>query len=385
MPTRVGNVLSWASTLEPEALAQATRAAELPFVAGPVALMPDAHVGIGSTVGAVIPTREAVIPAAVGVDIGCGMIAVETDLADSHLPDSLDPLLSRLGRVVPAGVGKGHQKSSGRQVDVFKVVGKPASELTDKQRSTAIEQFGSLGSGNHFVEVCLDERGVVWVVLHSGSRGIGNQLAMTHIEKAKGLMKGYVGKLPDPDLAHLVEGTPEFARYIGDMLWAQDYALANRDRMMNAVLRELFTAAGRGGEVARINCHHNFTQKEHHLGQDVWLTRKGAIQARRGDLGVIPGSMGTQSYVVEGLGNPESYESCSHGAGRRLSRGAARRGLDVEGLHRAMTGKTWNAKRAAALIDEDPRAYKDIDQVMADQRDLVRIVHTLRQTLNYKG
>jgi tRNA-splicing ligase RtcB len=378
-PTRHANVLSWASDIDPQTLAQAERTARLPIVAGPVALMADAHLGLGATIGSVIPTEGAVIPAAVGVDIGCGMIAVETTLTAGDLPTDLSPLHRRIEQTVPAGVGKGHRRA---HEDVFGVIGRPASALTDDQMEKTYLQFGTLGSGNHFLEVCLDERDVVWVVLHSGSRGIGNQLATAHIKEAKRLAGT---TLEDRDLAYLIEGTAEFHRYIGDMLWAQDYAFANRAAMMDAVLGELFEFAGEGAETDRINCHHNFAAEEEHLGRRVWLTRKGAIRARAGDRGVIPGSMGSRSYVVTGLGNPDSYHSCSHGAGRRLSRTAARKQLDVDEFVRLMEGRSWNRAHALALIDEDPRAYKDIDQVMEDQRDLVRPDHTLRQVLNYKG
>ena len=374
-------LLSWASEVDPNTVEQAERASRLPFVEGHVALMPDAHFGIGATVGSVIPTRGAIIPAAVGVDIGCGMIAVETDLVADGLPDDLDKLHSHIAAVVPAGVGKGHER--GR--DVGSVVGWPEiTDLTDKQRAKTEQQFGTLGSGNHFVEVCLDERERVWVVLHSGSRGIGNELAKVHIDGAKGLMKRYFVDLEDPDLAYLVEGTPEFDAYIDAMLWAQHYALANREQMMDAVLVQLFGFVGAGAEVERINCHHNFTQREHHHGKNLWVTRKGAIKAADGDLGVIPGSMGTRSYIVSGKGNPASYNSCSHGAGRRLSRGQARRTLTPESLDALMAGKAWNHD-ANALLDEHPDSYKDIDRVMADQADLVEIRHTLSQILNYKG
>ena len=241
--------------------------------------------------------------------------------------------------------------------------------------------------------MCLDERDRVWVVLHSGSRGIGNQLANQHIEAAKGLMKKLFINLEDPDLAYLVEGTPEFDAYIADMLWAQEYARANREQMMDAVLSELWgyvgtrntDAAGPGSEVRRINCHHNYSEQEHHLGHDVWLTRKGAIRARRGDFGVIPGSMGTSSYIVRGLGSPASYESCSHGAGRRMSRSRARREISLEDFVASMDGRDWQKSKAGQLLDEAPQAYKDIDQVMADQADLVAVEHTLHQILNYKG
>lgn len=381
-PTRHGNVLNWASDLDPRALEQAERTASLPFVAGHVALMPDAHVGLGATVGSVVATDGAIIPAAVGVDLGCGMIAVETSLTSKSLPDTLGALHGGIREAVPAGVGQGHRDAD---VDVFDVVGRPGgTELDDRLERKARAQYGSLGSGNHFVEVCLDERDVVWVVLHSGSRGIGNLLASAHISDAKDLMKKYFITLDDPDLAYFVEGTAEFDSYIADMLWAQKYAMANRERMMDLTLAEVFSRFG-GTELSRINCHHNFTDREHHLGRNLWVTRKGAVRARVGDRGVIPGSMGTRSYIVSGLGSEASYMSSSHGAGRRMSRAKARRELDEAGLKAAMVGKSWDDRAARDLIDEDPRAYKDIDVVMDDQRDLVTIDHTLSQILNYKG
>jgi tRNA-splicing ligase RtcB len=389
MPTKYENVLSWASDIEQGTLDQAAKAARLPFVQGHVALMPDAHIGKGATVGSVIPTKGAIIPAAIGVDIGCGMIAVETDRTANHLPDDLGALLSAIEQTVPAGVGQGHENGGGnskRDRAWHRFTNKvPSPKMTEKQGNTAFKQFGSLGSGNHFVEVCLDERDHVWLVLHSGSRGIGNQLATEHIDGAKGLMKAHFITLEDPDLAYLVEGTPEFNDYITAMLWAQAYAMENRAQMVAAALPKLLEATGGGSVVQTINCHHNFTQREHHHGHNVWLTRKGAIQARTGDKGVIPGSMGTRSYIVSGLGNPSSYNSCSHGAGRRLSRGQARRELTVASFEEAMEGKTWQSGNAEKLLDEHPASYKDIDVVMADQADLVSIDHTLRQVLNYKG
>ena len=383
-PTQVApKLLSWASDLDPAAAKQAERTARLPFVEGHVALMPDAHVGIGATVGSVIPTRDAIIPAAVGVDIGCGMVAVETDLVASDLPDSLDALMPLVARRVPAGVGKGHEfaVSAGR----YDALGKPATELSAKQQTTAATQFGTLGSGNHFVEVCLDERDHVWTVLHSGSRGIGNQLAQKHIATAKGEMKRLGQTLEDPDLAYFVQGTPEFEAYVTDMLWAQRYAMASRAVMSERVVKSLFEVVGKGRQLRVINCHHNFTQRETHDDTELWVTRKGAIKADAGDEGVIPGSMGTRSYIVKGLGNTASYHSCSHGAGRRLSRGQAKRTLTIDSLKEAMAGKAWLDGNATALLDEHPAAYKDIDQVMADQRDLVEIQHTLSQVFNYKG
>jgi tRNA-splicing ligase RtcB len=348
--------------------------------------MPDAHVGKGATVGSVIPTDGAIVPAAVGVDIGCGMIALETRVRAEQLPDDLTPLLHRIERAIPAGVGRGHDDRRGP--DPLALIGAPRTELTDAQLRRTREQYGSLGSGNHFFEVCVDERDVIWVVLHSGSRGIGNQLAQAHVQQAKRLAEHAGAALEDPDLASLHEGTDEFDTYIADMQWAQRYARANRDRMMDLAVSEVAAFVGVAPdtiELRRINCHHNFTEREQHHGRELWVTRKGAIRAGTGDLGVIPGSMGTSSYIVRGLGNAASFESCSHGAGRRLSRTKARKRFGATDLADRMAGRTWNADRAAALVDEIPDAYKDIDQVMADQADLVEVQHTLHQVLNYKG
>jgi len=378
------NLLSWASDIEPGTVAQAARTARLPFVAGHVALMPDAHIGIGATVGSVIPTADAIIPAAVGVDIGCGMIATETTLGAADLPEDLGRVMPLIEQRIPAGLGKGHEHANAAD-ERLAGLGRPRTALTARQEATVAAQFGTLGSGNHFVEVCLDERDRVWTVLHSGSRGIGNQLATGHIRAAKDLVRRSHISLEDPDLAYFVQGTVEFDTYIADMLWAQRYAMASRARMADALNATLFAAAGGGTEVRRINCHHNFTQRERHHGRDLWITRKGAIKAAAGDEGVIPGSMGTGSYIVTGLGNTASYTSCSHGAGRRMSRTAAKQRLSADSLRDAMRGRTWNHDRADALLDEHPHAYKDIDQVMHDQRDLVTVQHTLRQVLNYKG
>ena len=385
MPTTINDkLISWASDIDPGTVRQAEKTARLPIVEGHVALMPDAHVGIGATVGSVIPTRGAVIPAAVGVDIGCGMVAAELDVSEDQLPDALEALLSRIAKVIPAGVGQGHDRVAGK-ADRWLAAHKPATELADKQVAKVTKQFGTLGSGNHFFELCVDERSRVWVVLHSGSRGIGNQLAQMHIAKARHLATRLQLRLEDPDLAYFVEGTPEFRAYITDMLWAQDYARANRDQMMDNAMREVFAFIGHGRETRRINCHHNFTQQEVHGGADLWITRKGAIKADHGDLGVIPGSMGTRSYIVAGKGNETSWTSCSHGAGRRHSRTQAKKLFTPADLAVQMAGKVWLDQRADALVDEIPSAYKDIDQVMADQADLVEVRHTLRQVLNYKG
>lgn len=390
MPVKRENILSWGSDVEEGTIQQAAMASRLPFISGHLALMADAHVGKGSTVGSVIPTKGAIIPAAVGVDIGCGMIASQTKLTASDLPDSLDSLMPLIERSIPAGVGKGHKQDRDYNWpdDLRRRGALRGTDLTSAQQNTAVTQFGTLGSGNHFVEVCLDENDGVWVVLHSGSRGIGNQLASWHINEAKSLMRKLFIKLEDPDLAYFVEKTPEFEAYIADLLWAQEYAMGNREEMMDQALEALSAVVGRLGfdiEESRINCHHNYTAQENHNGQNVWLTRKGAIRAREGDLGVIPGSMGTRSYIVEGLGSAASYNSCSHGAGRRLSRGQAKRTLDLAEFQAQMQGVTWNSNRAESLLDEAPGAYKLIDQVMEDQKDLVRVVHTLHAVLNYKG
>jgi len=385
VPTVVNpRLVSWASDIDAETIAQAEKTARLPIVEGHVALMPDAHVGLGATVGSVIPTAGAVIPAAVGVDIGCGMIAAELDLTEDRLPDSLDPLLRRIEIAVPAGVGRGHHRIE-RNAHQWLAAHRPATDLSLDQADKAAKQFGTLGSGNHFLELSVDERRRVWVVLHSGSRGIGNQLAQMHIGRARKLAARLERRLEDPDLAYFTEGTPEFSAYISDMLWAQDYAHANRDQMMDNALREVLAFVGTGRETSRINCHHNFTEREVHDGRELWITRKGAIRAREGDLGIIPGSMGARSYIVAGKGDERSWTSCAHGAGRRYSRTQAKKLFSAADLAHQMEGKVWLSDRARSLVDEIPAAYKDIDQVMADQADLVTVLHTLRQVLNYKG
>lgn len=377
-------LLSWASELDEQTVAQARRTARLQIIEGHVALMPDAHLGIGATVGSVIPTRDAIIPAAVGVDIGCGMIAVETDLGAVDLPGSLDALVSRIERAIPAGVGKGHgaRATAGRS---WLHDHPPDRGFSPKQVERTVTQFGTLGSGNHFVSAALDERERLWTVVHSGSRGIGNELATEHIERARKLAERSGLHLEDRDLAYFSEGTSEFDSYVADMLWAQDYARANREQMMDVVLDELFAFVGRGSEVQRINCHHNYSARERHDDVDLWITRKGAIRARTNDRGVIPGSMGNDIHIVRGLGNPTSYESCAHGAGRRHSRRQAKKRFTVDQLRKGMEGRAWNRDRAGALLDEIPGAYKDLAQVMADQADLVEAEHSMREILNYKG
>jgi tRNA-splicing ligase RtcB (3'-phosphate/5'-hydroxy nucleic acid ligase) len=379
---------SWATDLDEQTINQARRAASLPVVTGHVALMPDAHVGIGATVGSVIPTEGAIIPSAVGVDVGCGMAAIRLDITADHLPNNLDGLLGPIAKAVPAGVGQGHTRTRSAVERWFAANPPPPSVGGDLLRR-AENQFGSLGSGNHFFEVCLDEHDRVWLFLHSGSRGVGNILATRHIGRAKSLARHLAESPSDPELGWFLQGTVPFQEYIADMVWSQAYAFANRETMLDAALSTFVKHVRRGREVERINCHHNYAAVErHHVGsetKDLWITRKGAIRAGVGELGLIPGSMGTKSYVVRGLGNPLSWESCSHGAGRRLSRTEAKRRHTAKDLREQMAGRAWQVDQADALIDEIPSAYKDIDVVMANQADLVEVVHTLRQVLNYKG
>ena len=372
----------WANDLDTQTLAQAERTARLPIVTGHVALMPDAHLGLGGTIGSVVPTEGAIIPACVGVDIGCGMAAVRTDLTASDLPDDLRPLLSQIERVVPAGVGQGHER---RPADAWLDGHRPRTTLDSKLESKAYKQMGTLGSGNHFAEISLDDDERVWLVIHSGSRGIGNILAQSHITEAKAVARRLDIGLEDPNLAYLLEGTPEFDHYLADLRFAQAYALNNRETMINAMLRVFFRFVGKGRELSRVNCHHNYTEREVHQGRELWITRKGAISATAGEMGVLPGSMGTDSYIVEGLGNPESYNSSAHGAGRRMSRTKARKTLTPESLRDAMKGRTWLSNRAKSLVDEHPDAYKDVREVIRLSADLVKVRHRLQAILNYKG
>jgi tRNA-splicing ligase RtcB len=384
MPARVDDKLLVWGDQEEATIDQARKAARLPIVSGHVALMPDAHIGIGATIGSVIPTENAVIPSAVGVDIGCGMVAVRTDVREDQLPDELKPLLLNVEHAVPAGVGKGHGRVT-KEAESWLASRRPPGDLSDKQIRTTLEQFGTLGSGNHFLEVSIDEENKVWIVLHSGSRGIGNQLATAHISKAKSEMKRALISLEDRDLAYFVQGTQEFDAYIADMQWAQDYAMANRAQMIDAAVAVLLKFMGFGAETERVNCHHNFAARERHGGTDIWVTRKGAIKADVGDLGIIPGSMGARTFIVRGKGSELSYNSCSHGAGRRMSRSQARKQITEEALREQMSGRTWLEKSARRLLDEGPDAYKDIEQVMRDQTDLVEVVHELHGIVNYKG
>jgi len=380
-------LINWATIIDPNAIVQAEKSARLPIV-DRVALMPDAHVGMGATVGSVIGTKGAIIPAAVGVDIGCGMIAHQLDMTQEDLPVNLDAFMPDVERVIPAGVGKGNDGRWSNAAEKWLTDWTPrfSTKLDAKLNIKILDQYGSLGSGNHFFEICVDETGGVWFVIHSGSRGIGNMLAQRHIKAAKALCASKGIKLEDKDLAYLSEGEDEFYLYMDDLAACQDYARANREQMMHRVVLAFRAFIGRKvGISTTINCHHNYTEREVHDGEELWVTRKGAIRAGVGDLGVIPGSMGTRSYIVKGLGNAESYCSCSHGAGRVHSRSAAKRIYTVDDLALAMEGKVWNSNKAQSLVDEIPQAYKSIDQVMEDQKDLVEATHTLSQVFNFKG
>jgi tRNA-splicing ligase RtcB len=370
--------------VESAALDQLTNLSNLPCVYRHVAAMPDVHVGKGATVGSVIATHGAIIPAAVGVDIGCGMDAVKLPLFASDLPDSLNALRVQMEWSIP--VGRNQHKSPLKMSEVwprwkdFTALDKSVQHLFNKAQC----QIGSLGGGNHFIELCLDESQQVWLMLHSGSRNIGKELAEVYIDKARGLMRQYMISLPDPDLAYLVEGTTEFAEYWSALQWAQDYAKRNREVMMNFALCAVMMALVKPLEpLLTISCHHNYAEREHHFNHNVIVTRKGAVRAREGDHGIIPGSMGTQSYIVRGLGNPDSFHSCSHGAGRRFSRTEAKRRLTLADVVEQTAGV--ECRKDAGIIDELPGAYKDIDEVMARQSDLVTIEATLKQVMCIKG
>ena len=396
-PVKVAEgVLSWASVADEQTLAQAARTAGVAAVHGHVALMPDAHLGKGATVGSVIPTYRSILPSAVGVDIGCGVVAgrvadgtAARQLQVQNLPDDLDPLIDEWSRRIPAGLGNWHRAGNPHWQGFVADHGLPSLWHTDrKMADRGPLQLGTLGSGNHFLELCADSEDGVWIMLHSGSRGTGNRLAQHHIDVAKGLMRRHLVDLPDLDLAYLVADTTEFDTYIADLRWAQAYAKANRDRMLHQALDGLQQVAGRRLRFVDdgvIDNHHNYAALEHHHGRDLWITRKGAISARDGELGVVPGSMGTGSYVVRGLGNPASYMSAAHGAGRAMSRRAARKRFSVDDIERAMQGRTWQRRAARSLIDEIPGAYKNLDTVMDDQADLVQVVASLRTIVNYKG
>jgi len=382
-------LMNWASILEPNTREQAEKTSSMPFIFPHVALMPDAHLGKGSTVGSVIPTLGAIIPAAVGVDIGCGMAAVRTQFHREDLVGrgSLAPLREQIERAIPLSAGRYNKK-------VVATAEPRIAELTKLAEDALFDpakyagnwqlQLGTLGSGNHFIEVTVDEEDRVWLFLHSGSRGVGNKIAQKHIAVAQAAMKQWWISLPDPDLAYLVEGTDEFWCYIRELGWAQHFALLNRDEMMDRTLRQLAEFMGTAVlEQERVQCHHNYTVKERHWGKDVWCSRKGAIDASEGTPGLIPGSMGTASYVVTGKGNAVSLNSSPHGAGRSYSRTAARKKFTGDQLRAAMAGIEY--RDSDAFLDEIPAAYKDIDQVMADASELVQVRHTLHQVVNVKG
>lgn len=388
-------LLSWAVDLEGKAREQAITTSGVVGLGGHVALMPDAHWGLGCTIGSVIPTVTTIMPSAVGVDIGCGVVAGKVmrddgPLWEEDLPADLDGLVALWERRVPAGLGRSRTSENPAWAAFVAEHGLPTRWQQDRRiRGRAPLQLGSLGSGNHFLELCSDKHGRIWVMLHSGSRGAGNMLALHHIEAAKGLMKRWLIELPDPDLAYVAQGSPEFADYVTDLKWAQAYAFRNRDVMLRSALvalSELCGAELRYDPDWVINNHHNYAVKERHHGRELWITRKGAIAARKGQLGVIPGSMGTGSYIVRGLGNPASYQSAAHGAGRRMSRGTARRMITAEQLARDMADvRGWQRDAAAALLDEAPGAYKDLQSVMDAQADLVEPIHHLTTLVNYKG
>lgn len=382
-------LLNWASILDPAARLQAEMTARMPFVWPWLALMPDAHVGKGATVGSVIPTLGAIMPAAVGVDIGCGMIAHRTQFTVDDLryaKMSLAELRIAIEVAIPSSMGHYNAAvTSGSTRDrIARLEATPGVTQAQEIAPNWHLQLESLGSGNHFIEVTADEEGRIWLFLHSGSRGVGNKLAMKHIKIAQNKCRAAGVKLESPDLAYLEESTPEFDSYIEALHWAQRFAMLNREGMMERLTREFAQWIGKDVLVdEKVNCHHNYTVKEFHYGQTVWLSRKGAIDASFRMPGLIPGSMGAASYVVEGKGNPSSLDSSPHGAGRIHSRGSAKRTFTLEQLEQEMKGIEWRVDKA--FLDEAPGAYKPIDQVMKDAEDLITIKHELHQIVNVKG
>ena len=379
----------WASDLEASAEAQVRKVASLPFLHSHVALMSDAHHGKGSTIGTVIATAGAILPAAVGVDLGCGMAALQLPFKIDAFKN-LANLRHSIERSIPTG-RNGNRDVSDRSGKILQTMGLPPSiPQENRLYRNAAQQFGSLGGGNHFIEICADKEGGAWILLHSGSRNIGKELAEKHIDQAKGIMKKRMIELPDPDLAYFTEEMPEFQAYIVDMLWAQAYARENRQEMLLRVVKDVShhvygdaRLLGTMDQCLCVNCHHNYCQQENHFGKHVWVTRKGAVSAKADELGIIPGSMGAKSFIVRGKGNPDSFQSCSHGAGRRMSRTEARRKFSVQDLETQTTGV--ECRKDKAVVDEIPSAYKDIDQVMENQSDLVEPVFELKQILCVKG
>ena len=382
----------WTDDVDEKSEQQLVNIASLPFIHHHVAAMPDVHLGIGATIGSVIATRKAIIPAAVGVDIGCGMVACRLSITGNELDEkSLKKVFDQISRDVP--VGRDQHRDERALVAAAAPFASRLEAMTQKHPrllkafgkfSKWVNQLGTLGGGNHFIEVCLDEANQVWLMLHSGSRGIGNALASYFIELARQDMERWMIQLPDRDLAYFAEGSEHFGDYVEAVTWAQEYAMRNRREMVDLVLAALkrhLPAFDVTGEV--VNCHHNYVALEHHYCADVWVTRKGAIRAREGDLGIIPGSMGTRSYIVRGKGNPESFSSCAHGAGRKMSRTAAEKQFSAADLVRQTEGVI--CRKDKGVVDEIPGAYKDIDTVMANQTDLVDVMHTLKQVVCVKG
>jgi tRNA-splicing ligase RtcB (3'-phosphate/5'-hydroxy nucleic acid ligase) len=399
-PERGVPIKAWTRGVSVEAAAerQLRNVASLPFVHKWVAAMPDVHWGVGATIGSVIPTRGAIIPAAVGVDLGCGMMAVRTSLDASNLPDNLHTIRTAIERAIPHGrTDNGGANDRGawsdlpaRHAEVWARIKPGYDAIAAKHprvgKGNDANHLGTLGTGNHFVEVCLDENEHVWFMLHSGSRGVGNRMGTYFIALARQEMRRWFINLPDVDLAYFPEGTEYFDDYVEAVNWAQEYAKLNRELMMASVVeavRETGDVPPFNACVEAVNCHHNYVAREHHYGANVFVTRKGAVRAREGDMGIIPGSMGARSFIVRGLGNPESFTSCSHGAGRAMSRAEAKRRFTVADHEAATSGV--ECRKDADVIDETPAAYKPIDDVMNAQRDLVEIVHTLRQVVCVKG
>jgi tRNA-splicing ligase RtcB len=381
--------------LEDQARQQLQNIAKLPFIYKWISVMPDVHLGKGATVGSVVPTIGAIVPAAVGVDIGCGMIAARTTLMASDLPDNLAEIRSAIERAVPHGRTVGKRDKGAWEspppltVDGWSSLVADFEQIKIKHpklgRTNNLNHLGTLGTGNHFVEVCLDEEQRVWFMLHSGSRGVGNAIGCHFIELAKQDMRRWMINLPDQDLAYLPEGSEHYADYVFAVDWAQRFARINREIMMKHVVDAVRTVITKPFEAQAeaVNCHHNYVSREHHFGKDVFITRKGAVSARKGELGIIPGSMGAKSFIVRGLGNADSFHSCSHGAGRVMSRTEAKRRISVDD-HIKATAHV-ECRKDADVVDESPAAYKSIEAVMAAQSDLVEIMHTLRQVVCVKG
>ena len=378
--------------VEASAMQQLYNMAQLPFIHSHLAAMPDVHAGKGATVGSVIPTKGAIIPAAVGVDIGCGMNAIRLSINANDLPENMRAIRSAIEEAIPVGYNM-HKYDRARESTIRALSGgldsiirkhKKIYSMQKKPYQTWIRQIGTLGGGNHFIELCLDENQDVWVMLHSGSRGIGNVIGQYFIALAKKDMGQHIINLPDKDLAYFTQGAKYFDDYVEAVEWGQDYAMANRREMMHFILNALRKKLRKFGITKEaINCHHNYVSREHHFGEDVFVTRKGAISAREGELGIIPGSMGAKSFIVKGKGNPQSFCSCSHGAGRKMSRSAAKRQFDIDDVSQQTKGV--ECRKDKGIIDEIPAAYKDIDQVMEHQSDLVEVVHTLKQIVCVKG